>query len=583
VLDSFAWQEVSELLERSGELSARHRIRQTRKVVMACVASLAIVGTSIAVNVAPTAWGATARETDAGLTSFHRQHVAWAACDRPLPDGVPADIWREVWAGLECADVIVPMDYRRPRNGNLSIAVSRLKAKDPGKRQGVLLLNPGGPGALGQLLPKGLERNAIADSFDLIGFDPRGVGFSSRLECATTPYAGFETRPTDAQFAAIAEDARQTELACQRTGGGMRPHISTANTARDMDIIRAVLGERKINYLGFSYGTYLGAVYGSLFPSNLNRSVLDSSMHPDWFYYEASKQQAVAARQNVDAWSAWVGARDRTYHLGSSQAKVIATLEKLRRQLAVTPVPYPGAPPGFPALDGSLFDGLLGGLTPFRSEWDVMAKLVGEIRKGTTQPLPADAGKALTLLVKWAIEETRSGVYDTVTCEADWPKDLSVYYKQMRLFREKYPYGPGAMAAAPTTCTFRSFTPPEKLVKLQRKGYPIGLVVQAEFDHATQYEGGPAMASRLDHNLISVRDEGAHGIYGMNECVTKKVDDYLIRAVLPGSRTICPGAPRPNIPADGAVDMGAQGAHDGESLESRARSLVKRRLLDRIY
>jgi hypothetical protein len=175
-------------------------------------------------------------------------------------------------------------------------------------------------------------------------------------------------------------------------------------------------------------------------------------------------------------------------------------------------------------------------------------------------------------MAKWAIAETANGVYQTVTCEADWPRDLTTYYTQMRLFRVKYPYGPGAMAAMPTECTFRSFTPPEKLVKLRRAGYPTGLVIQAERDGNTQYDGGPAMASRLRDNLISVSDDGSHGLYGQNACVTKRVDDYLLDGVLPPSRSVCAGAPRPNIPADDKARPAKSPAK--KSLEARTRTLI---------
>ncbi len=550
--------------------------RQVFRSTAAATVALTVLGGSLATG--PAAWAATP-----SLATFQQQKVAWAPCDVPAPPGAPADEWRALWAGVECGDVLVPLNYKRPGDGNLRIAASRLRAKDPNKRQGVLLLNPGGPGGDGRVMPGFLRTNAVAESFDLIGFDPRGVPASSQLDCGVSPEPVFDTRPTDAQFPALAEQARLSELACQRTGGGIRPYISTANTARDMDVIRAVLGEKKINYLGFSYGTHLGAVYGSLFPRNLNRSVLDSSMHPDWFYYEATKQQAVAARQSVDAWAGWVAERNGTYQLGASAAEVVNTLETLRAKLAAKPVPLPGGPAGFPAVDGRLFDILVGSIATPRPGWAMLAELVGELRKAATVTLSTDAEKALKLLVPWAIEETVNGVFQTVTCEADWPTDVNVYNEQMRLFRQKYPYGPGAMAAAPTGCAFRSFTPQEKLVNLKRAGYPVGLVVQAEADPATQYDGGPAMASRLDHNLVSVVDEGSHGMYGSNTCATKKIDDYLVHGILPGSRTVCPGAPRPAVPADGQAGNDPRTLRAATSLEATAKTLVESRRPGRVF
>ncbi|NOL43215.1 alpha/beta fold hydrolase [Kribbella sandramycini] len=481
---------------------------------------------------------------------------------------------------MECATIVVPKNYRKPADGNLSIAISRRKATDPAKRQGVLLLNPGGPGGDGLLMPQGFKNDKVAGPFDLIGFDPRGTGRSSTLHCAEPPIVPlYETRPTDKQFAQIAADAEAMEKGCEAAGGGLRKYITTANTARDMDVIRAAIGEKKINYLGYSYGTLLGAVYGSLFPGGLNRSVLDASMHPDWQYYEQAKQVSVAARENFDALAAWMAERDSRYHFGKTQADVRTYLDGIRAKLAARPVAWPGEP-GMPEIDGTWFDIILGG-SGYRPAWALAAELIGQIRDAANNPAQAklspDAGKALKILYG-NIKKTYNGVFPAVTCEAVWSKDPKGYEEQMRLFREKYPYGPGAMQAAPTNCSFAKSKPQEPLVDLKRKGYPVGLVVGAEFDPATQYDGSPAMAAALNNNLISVRDEGSHGQYGTNPCVTKKVDDYLIKGILPGSRVECEGAPRPDVPADGQA---ATRAKPAGSLAERAAAIAAQGHFDR--
>ncbi|GAA4529219.1 alpha/beta fold hydrolase [Amycolatopsis samaneae] len=486
------------------------------------------------------------------LSRFYHQQPGWATC-RPDPATDPPGS-KIPWEKMDCATITVPLDYRHPGAGRLNVAISRLKAKDPNARRGVLLLNPGGPGGDGLDLPLAFANNAIAGSYDLIGFDPRGVGRSTRLRCDYPRSFLLHTRPTDEEFADVSAHAQLLELGCKRAGGGIRPFISTANTARDLDVVRGVLGEKKINYLGFSYGTYLGAVYGSLFPAHLDRSVLDSSMHPEWLYYEQFAQQAVAWRQNVDAWVAWIAERDRTYHLGSTVAAVTTALDELGLKLAAKPTPIKNPPPGFPefALDRNFFDLLLGGVPRTRPLWDVFAKVVNQLRAATGARLDADTDAAVGQLAGQVIPPTYEGAFQAITCEADWPRELNTYYDRMRVFREKYPYGLGAIAVQPTECTFRSFTPPEPLVPLRRHGYPIGVVVQAEYDANTQYDGGPAMAARLGDNLISVADEGTHGLYSRNECVTRQIDAYFVHGVLPDSRAFCPGRPRPDVPPDKA-------------------------------
>ncbi len=510
------------------------------------------------------------------LAKYYHQKVEWAACDPGTPPpGFPPDEWVKEWEGLDCATIVVPVNYRKPGEGNLSIAISRRKAADPAHRQGVLLLNPGGPGGPGLTMPNWMQQEKIAGPFDLIGFDPRGTGRSTPLRCEFPPTEPlFETRPTDQQFARIAADAEAQEKGCAAAGGGIRKYISTANTARDMDVIRGVLGEKKINYFGYSYGTLLGAVYGSLFPSKLNRSVLDSSMHPDWLYYEQAKQVSVAAKENFEALAAWMAERDSRYHFGRTPAEVTAYLEGIRAKLAVHPVPWPdgnGSP-----VDGVFFDIILGS-SGYRPMWDAAAELIGLIRDAAGAPagqraLSSDASQALKTLYG-TVKDTYQGVFQAVSCEVPWPKNPKGYEEQMRLFREKYPYGPGAMQAAQTNCSYANWRPQEKLVDLKRKGYPVGLVIGAEFDPSTQYDGSPAMASALNDNLISVKDEGSHGQYGGNPCATEKINDYLINGILPGSRSECDGAPRPDVPADGAA--GAKTAKPtGGSLAAQAAAVV---------
>lgn len=514
---------------------------------------------------------------DQALAGYYNQKVEWAACVAgTAPPGFPQDEWEKEFAGLDCATIVVPMNYRKPSAGNLSIAISRRKAADPAHRQGVLLLNPGGPGGPGLTMPNWMQQEKIAGPFDLIGFDPRGTGRSTALECELPPTEPlFETRPTDQQFAQIEADAEAQEKGCAAGGGGIRKYISTANTARDMDVIRGVLGEKKINFLGYSYGTYLGAVYGSLFPGKLNRSVLDSSMHPDWLYYEQAKQVSVSAKENFDALAAWMAQRDSVYHLGKTLAEVTANLTATRAKLAAHPVPWP-IPGAGSDVDGVFFDIILGGSSE-RPLWDLFAELIGLIHQAANAPdgkrtLSEDAGKALKI-VYGEIKETYNGVFPAVSCEAVWSKDPKGYEEQMRLFREKYPYGPGAMQAGPTNCTYAKWTPQEKLVDLKRKGYPVGLVIGAEFDPSTQYDGSPAMASALNDNLISVKDEGSHGQYGRNRCATQKINDYLINGILPGSRVVCDGLPRPDVPADGTAGASAAKRPTG-SLAGRAAELV---------
>ncbi|SHF40852.1 alpha/beta fold hydrolase [Streptoalloteichus hindustanus] len=463
------------------------------------------------------------------LAQFRRQQPTWAPCSFN--------------GALECATVMAPMDYRHPEAERITLAVSRRRAADPARRRGVLLLNPGGPGGSGLQMPKLLLDQPTAQVYDLVGFDPRGVGRSTALACEQTPMLYKpESRPTDDVFPWWVASARESEEACARAGGALRPHVNTPNTARDMDLIRSVLGEEKINYVGYSYGTYLGAVYGSLFPERLDRSVLDSSVHPDWIWREQFKRQGTAYRDNVDLWAEWAAKRNATLGLGDSRDAVLGTVEQLARKLSGQPVA---------GYDRSSLDGAVGVGARYRPLWADLAKVVRSLRDGNSLAATQDAVRAGQLMTDVALAELRAGVFDTVTCEADWPQDTAAYLEDMRVFRERYPYGYGVMRAVPWPCTFRSFAPPERPVPLRRAGYPVGLVVQAAGDTQTQYAGGPAMAARLAHHLITVSDEGEHGMYGFgNACVDQQVNAYLVDGMLPPTRSECPGRARPEVPED---------------------------------
>jgi pimeloyl-ACP methyl ester carboxylesterase len=458
------------------------------------------------------------------VTPVHAALVLWAPCPGAL-------------AALECATLSVPLDHEHPDQGSIAVVVSRRQASDSLHRRGVLLINPGGPGGSGLSMPRYIaDHTPLGQYYDLVGFDPRGVGASTALRCLKpVSLASLDSRPSDDKFASWAADARASEDACRQAGGGIRPFVNTRDTAYDMDQIRAALGVSKINYLGYSYGTYLGAVYGTLFPDRLNLSVLDSAVHPEWIWRQQFMEQAAAYRSDVDAWATWVGDRDGVFGLGVGRAAVLATVEQIADSLAKSPVGK---------FNRSVLDGAVGEGARYRPLWSDLAQVLVSVRSGSDASLGDAVGAGLALAQR-GLDTMQAGVFDTVTCEADWPSDISTYYQDMRSYRDGLPYGYGVLRAAPTTCTYRSFSLASPPVSLSRNGYPVGVVVQAEGDTQTAYAGGPAMAQRLRDNLVTVSDEGSHGEYASNPCVTEKINRYFVDGVLPDSSSVCPGSPRP--------------------------------------
>jgi pimeloyl-ACP methyl ester carboxylesterase len=481
------------------------------------------------------------------LSDFLAQSPRWTA-DPEVP-------------GLEHATIHVPADYANPAWRTLDLAVTRIKAADPARRRGVLLAVNGGPGGAdghGRDFPvKFRETSPLGDVYDLIGFDPRGMGASTRLLAyATVAKTPFDSRPPDSLFASIAEGIRAREEACQRGGGELRPHINTRNTCRDMDLIRAVLGEEKINFVGYAYGTVVGAAYGTLFPERLDRSVLDSCVHPDWTWRELFLKQSEAIRNNVEAWARWVGDRHRTFALGVGAEQVLATVESVAAVLGADAATVPTR---------TLFDGAVGNQAADRSRWAELAELVRGVRVALDADDVAQAKQLLAPTSTWRpgdVEgDLRDGVLEAITLETYAPLDLEVYYADMRVFREHYPYGYGVLRAQPWVSAFRSYEPLEPAVRAVGGGYPTGLVVQAEGDPFDNYEGGVGMAERLGHRLITVTDSGDHEVYllGNNPAVNEICTRYLVDGVLPEADVlVAPTVARPDIPAD--ADLAAAAA-----------------------
>ncbi|MEU0130743.1 alpha/beta fold hydrolase [Streptomyces sp. NPDC006289] len=473
------------------------------------------------------------------MSHFHTQRPRWS----PAPDKDQ----------VEHATIEVPRDYADPEGERITLALSRRRATDPARRRGILLALNGGPGGDwggGRELPDRYAGTPLEEVYDLIGFDPRGIGESTRLHAeVAVPAQPFDSRPPDTAFAGIAEDMRRREEACARGGGELRPHISTRNTARDMDVIRAVLGEERISFVGYAYGAYVGAVYGSLFPGGLDRLVLDSCVGPHWTWREQFLQQGDAVQRNVDLWARWTGERHGSFDIGASAEQVLTTVEE-----AVTALE---ALPEDAVRLRTLFDGAVGNRAADRGLWAGLAVLVAGVRRAAGEGDPDACRELLAEQGTWRPADSegdlRIGVLEAITLEHAWPADLEVYYQDMREFRKRFPYGFGVLRASPWVGAFRAFEAAEEPAELSREGYPTGLIVQADGDPMDHYDGGVAMAELLGHHLLTVEDSGEHEVYvlGGNPHVDAVVHRYLVDGVLPPERSSCPGrTPRPDVPAD---------------------------------
>ncbi|MPY63522.1 alpha/beta hydrolase [Streptomyces spongiae] len=437
---------------------------------------------------------------------------------------------------IQCGWVTVPLDYAKPYGKQIKLAVDRIgNTGTKSERQGALVYNPGGPGGSGLRFPRRVTtKNPLwantAKAYDFVGFDPRGVGHSAPISCID-PQEYVKAPKMDPVPDSEADKSAQRKLAaeyadgCKERSGAMLPHMTTPNTARDLDVIRAALGEKKLNFLGVSYGTYIAAVYGTLFPTHVRRMVADSVVNPsrEKIWYQANLDQDIAFEGRWKDWIKWVAQNDATFHLGDTPAEVQAEWLELRATAKADPI---GGLVG-PAELISFFQSA----PYYDSAWVPTATVWSKYAAGDTQALVDAAAPDLTDTAGNAASENGTAVYTAVECaDAKWPTSWKTWDRDNTRLHKDYPFMTWANAWLNLPCaTWKSkqHTPVEVKTK---KGLPPVLIVQAERDAATPYEGGVALHKRFKGSrLITEKDAGSHGVTGLtNPCINERVDTYLL-------------------------------------------------------
>lgn len=497
------------------------------RVVSAVTAGLGLVG-----------WlagpGAAADLTGGGAAKPPRPSVSWVPCS--------ADQKELNEAGAECAKVAVPLDYADPRGRTIDIAVSRIRAKSPGERRGILLSNPGGPGGTGLANTLALRPalKDVADRYDLIGFDPRFLGESTPVTCgkAPQPTPPAETTTPRRDFEASVRSARDTARRCQEHGDNaeLLPHASTRNVARDMDAIRAALGERKLSYYGISYGADLGAVYTQLFPRRSDRIVLDSSTDPAATQYELFQRSGAPAEAALDGLGG---------HVRSDVLKLLARAER-------HPIPVKDV-----RLDAPLLRLLLKQLVQHEEYDPQLISVVDDLKKAAAgeefEPGPALSG-LLDLLSSPELADSMTGgaifmCGDGGWPAGGWPKNPATYWKNMQRSRATQPvFGPyvNGMIAP---CAFWGTEPREPGTKIHND-VPV-LLLQAKYDNNVPYEGALALHEKLKGSRLVTADIRSHGVYARGTsgltpvpCADDAVNTYLRDGKLPAADVTCA---KPNL------------------------------------
>jgi pimeloyl-ACP methyl ester carboxylesterase len=480
--------------------------------------------------------------------SAQRRGVVWADC--PAGWGLATPV--------RCGWVTVPVDYARPFGDTVRLAVDRAASTGTAaERQGALIYNPGGPGGSGLRFPlRSTTASPLwtknAKAYDFVGFDPRGVGHSAPVSCQD-PREFVKAPKADPVPDSEADKLARRKLAAEyaqgcleRTGAAVLSQMTTANIARDLDVIRAALGEPRLNYLGVSYGSYLGAVYASLFPAHVRRMIVDSVVNPDpdQIWYQNNLDQDVAFQGRWADWEAWVAEYDSVYHLGSTRAKVQATWERLRAAAKAHPI---GGVVGPAELLGFFQNAPY-----YDSTWAAVARVWSRYLAGDTKALVDAAGPDPADTAGSTTAENGNAVYTAVECtDARWPAGWPRWDRDNTALNAEYPFLTWSNAWLNLPCAgwpVRQRTPVEVR---SRRGLPGVLIVQSARDAATPYAGALELHRRLaGSRLITERDAGSHGVTGLvNPCVNGRVDSYLLTGALDGQDVVC-GPHAAPVPAD---------------------------------
>ncbi|MGN6722474.1 MAG: alpha/beta fold hydrolase [Marmoricola sp.] len=493
--------------------------------------------------------------TTVGLVSACSASTPKAASISSAP-AVPkpaALTWRECpsglnLSGLQCASLRVPLDYSKPTGTQITLEVSRREhVPSAGKYLGAILANPGGPGGPGVGMPfvaSGVP-NGVGDRFDWIGWDPRGVGASRPAIHCNPKYFGTDRPPyaatTDRSY--WLKQASGYAKACGRSAGALLQHMTTEDNARDMDMIRQALGQSTISYYGFSWGSYLGQVYMTLFPNRVKRVVLDGVVNPQRIWYQANLDQDVAFERALRMFFGWVASNDIVYHLGSTGSQVYAAYR--REAAALTAHPAAGGRLGPDELGDALLN------AGYRADgWAEKAAILSRlINRGDASGMLADylqdnAGAA---------KENGYAVYNAVQCtDIKWPGLAQTLADNVRVSKAA-PFETWANAWFNAPCLSWPAAAHRPVTVRASSALPKILLIAETYDAATPFSGALETRSLFPSSSLIEGVGGtthAGSLSGVS-CTDNAVATYLATGETPSrvsgdkSDLKCPPVPRP--------------------------------------
>ncbi|MGH3342902.1 MAG: alpha/beta hydrolase [Carbonactinosporaceae bacterium] len=455
--------------------------------------------------------------------------------------------WRDCGDEFQCAKLTVPLDYEEPGGKTVALALIKHPADDPGRRVGPLVVNPGGPGASGvdHVTAAGVMfTKRVLDRFDVIGFDPRGVGSSSPIECLndreTDRYLASDASPdTPAEVSEYRDSVQTFAKRCeQRSGTRLLAHVSTEDVARDMDVLRAALGQDELDYLGRSYGTFIGATYADLFPDQVGRLVLDGAIDPRVGAVELTVAQGRGFQRATRGFVADCVARPRC-PLGNDVDRGIDRIAQFLDSVDRSPLPTSS---GRKLTQSLAALGVIVAMYDEQNGWPTLRVALDRAFEGD--------GSALLYLSDIYTDRDQDGHYKSnqnaaivaINCadqqpDVRTPSDVRALLPE---FLDASPHFGEFLAWSTLSCADWPVQPAIKPHAVHAPGTPPILVIGTTRDPATPYAWAEGLAEQLESGVLLTYEGDGHTAYSRGSvCVDHEVENYLITGTPPQQGTRC--------------------------------------------
>lgn len=483
----------------------------------------------------PTA-GTTAPAVAENLSRFYEQTPKWGGCEGVNSAG----------RGAQCTWLEVPVDYANPGGGTTRLRVIKVPASE--KSQGALLVNPGGPGGSAvdyANMADWIVTGQIRRSFDIVGFDPRGVGYSEPIVCLdaaqTDEMLGSDPTPNDdAEYQAMVASAKDFGQACQSKYPELLPHVSTVDAARDMDVLRSVLGQEKLTYLGKSYGTFLGATYAGLFPQRVGRLVLDGAIAPDLTNDQMNLGQAVGFETATRAYVQNC-VQDGQCPLGSDVDAGMSKLRDMLAKLDTNPLPITGDVRVKKLTEGWATLGLARAMYD-ESAWGGLTDALRSAESGDGTQLFELAGEYADRRSDGSYGGNIMQVISAVNCldRGAQPQDYAAMQALGQEFAQKAPTWGPFLVYGSVTCAEWPVPATGQPEKISADGADPIVVIGTTRDPATPYEWAQQLAAQLSSGTLITYDGDGHTAYmRSNACVDNAVDAYFLKGTPPKKDLRC--------------------------------------------